>query len=102
LDIAAAKYDGRLLTLKVEVPGPGELSLGVPVACGGRKAAGCRKRTAIFRRVAQKGELVLKRRLVPRMDSRHRLNLSARMEMDDGGLIVSALRPKVHLVTRTP
>lgn len=98
LDIAGARYDGRLLTLKVRVPGPGELSLGVPVACGRAKAADCRKRAAISRRVAQKGELVLKKRLVPRLDSGHRLNLSARMELDDGGLIVSALRPKVHLV----
>jgi hypothetical protein len=101
LDIAGARYDGRLLTLKVRVSGPGELSLGVPVACGGRKATGCHRRTTISRRVAQKGELVVKKRLVPRLDFRHRLNLSARMEMDDGGLIVSALRPKVHLVTRS-
>jgi hypothetical protein len=101
LDIAGAQYDGRLLTLKVAVPGPGELSLQVPVVCGGGKAADCHKRTAISRRVAQKGELVLRRRLVPRLDSRHRLNLSARMEMDDGGLIVSALRPRVHLVARS-
>jgi hypothetical protein len=102
LDIAGARYDGRLLTLKVRVPGPGELSLAVPVVCGRARAAECRKRTTISRRVAKKGELVLKKRLVPRLDSGHRLNLSARMEMDDGDLIVTALRPRVHFLTSSP
>ena len=99
LEIAGARYDGRLLTLTVEVPGPGKLSLSIPVACGGSNAADCHRRTSISRRVAHKGELVLKRRLVPRLDSRRRLNLSARMEMADGMLFIGALRPKVHLVT---
>jgi hypothetical protein len=96
--VSKATYDGRILILHLEVPEAGELSLGIPVSCHAGRAADCHMKTSISRYVPRQDDLVIRRRLVPRLDARHHLNLSARLEMADGGLMISSLRPKVHRV----
>jgi hypothetical protein len=97
LRITKATYDGRVLALHLDVPEAGQILLGVPVACVPGRAS-CRKKTSISRHVPRSDDLVLRRRLSPRLDADHHLNLSVRLEMADGGLIIGSLRPKLHRI----
>jgi len=99
LKIWAAKYDGRVLTLDVEVPGPGRLSLKIPTTCRTGSPADCHKKTSVVREASQRGHLMIRRTMSVRLDSFRRLKVLVRMEMPDG-LIVSALKPKVHSIAR--
>ena len=99
--IGMAKYDGRTLTLDVEVPGRGKLLLRIPTSCPTGEPADCRQRTPVVRRATEKGHLIIRRPMSIRLDSEGRLNVAARFERPVG-VIVSSLRPKVHLVAGIP
>ncbi len=100
LTIAAATYDGRVLTLDVEVPEAGKLRMGIPVTCA---AAGpCHRKTTIFKQATHAGHLIVRKRLSLRLGADPRISVPARFQMPAGGLIVSILRPKVHVRLRSP
>jgi hypothetical protein len=97
LKVWAAKYDGRVLTLDVEVPSAGELLLRIPTRCRTGAPAPCHRKTSVVRQASAREHLIIRRPMSVRMVSSGRLNLQARMEMPEG-ISISALRPKVHLV----
>ncbi len=97
--VSKVTYDGRILALYMVIHKEGELSLGIPVRCDTGPPADCRRKMVISRQVVRQEDLMIRRRLEPRLDERNRLNLSFKLVAPDGALIaISALRPKVHKV----
>jgi hypothetical protein len=97
LRVAAAIYDGRVLTLKLDVPGAGTLSLGIPTTCREGRAANCHRKVSVDRRVSRKGRLRIRKPMALRLGASKKMFIAARFVMPDG-LIISTLRTRVHFV----
>jgi hypothetical protein len=95
LRISKATYDGRALTLDVEVPEAGRLLVKVPTTCPKRPASGCHRKTPIHRRASRRGHLTIRKPLALRLGKRGRITLGVRFEMAHS-LIVSSVPVKVQ------
>jgi hypothetical protein len=97
--ILHAKYTGRVVTLKVNVPGQGNLRLGVPTTCGERDRAGCHRRAWISRHARRSGIQVIRKALTLRMAAGHRIAVAMRFQ-SAGEVRARTATVKVHLTSR--
>jgi hypothetical protein len=93
--VSRARYTGRVVTLRVNVPGEGKLRLGIPTACG-NPGASCHRRAWISRHSRRRGTLVIKKSLSLRLGAGNRIAVSMRFRTADG-VTARTSKVKVHL-----
>jgi hypothetical protein len=80
-EVGSARYDGRVLSLKVSVPTNGKLVIAVPVTCPTASAGQCNRTMKVVRHVrpSEVGQLIISRVLDLRIGRARRLNLQLRL-----------------------
>jgi hypothetical protein len=97
--VFGATFDGRILSLQVEVPSAGRLSIGIPTICGDRNGGVCRGRTWIRRHAARRGRLVIRRVLSLRLGADRKISIPVRFGEPGGRTSAGALTVRVRLIT---
>jgi hypothetical protein len=95
--LSAASYDGRIVILEAQVPGPGKLLIGVPTACGGGRPH-CHRMTWIARRAARQGRILIRKALALRLGDDRRLTVPVRFSTPGGEPTIVTSRVRVRLV----
>jgi hypothetical protein len=96
LKVSQLAYDGHVVTIRVVVPGPGRLRVGIPTTCGNRNGAACHRRVWVSRRAKRRGTLVIRKLLSLRMTAGDRIAVPMRFQSNEG-VSVRTSKVKAHL-----